>query len=375
MTVKTIVNLQLDVEAAKEQLTQVFRDRIAAQGAVYNLENVNIDEVLFDELTETKIPKQDLDDIKADLKKAKLDIQQWFNELQPQMAIVPQAAINFATFWDNAIPEVLKSLRQKTPNRQDLQDLFEGLKNQVEEQNSSLNPLLTALQKLRTNVATDATNFSEKHESFRQLEEIDKENLQQTRQTLAKVSAMVKSYNEEIDVDTIKAEKDLALASNVMKYGKKLGNLGEILGLTIGLVFIVSATLTIDDLLAAIDNRLAEAEKAGEYQLEITLLTAQLVSLESASSALANLVSEIDNLIASLQATIKLWNHTRTALMEVISGLKGDRPVNQIINQFNLGETQAQWQEIKIFAIKWQTMEIAPEGRTNDLRLGGNSHA
>ena len=242
----------------------------------------------------------------------------------------------------------------------------------IDQQTSSLSVLLTALQKLRTAVANDATNFSNKHASFRQLEEIDKENLASARTTLDKIKLMINQFNQEIDVDTIKAEKDLALASNAMKYGKMFGTPGKILGLTIGLVFIANATFAIDDLLATIDRRLEQAEKEGEYELEMTSLTVQLISLETASSALSSLVDEIDDLIASLQATIAGWNTDKEKVSAVISDLEGYQPINSILSQFDLGRTQAEWDEIRVFATKWQTVEISPKA-TNELMLGGGS--
>ncbi len=365
--------LTFDVEAAKAQLTQVFSDRIDAQGSVYNILNVDIEDVTFDDL-EQKLPNQDqlLAEMKGDLKTAQSDGEQWFNEVQPLLTIIPQAAINYASLWNNTIPLVLTQLRQSPPDRGQLQTLFLGLNNSIDEQTASLGKLMTSLQSIRTAQASDAANFSDKHASFQQLESIDKENLASARATLDQIKKMVDQYDEEIDVDTITAEKDLALASNAMKYGNKLGKPGKILGLTIGLIFIVSASFAIDDLLATIDQRLAEAEKAGEYELEITLLNAQLVALETASSALSSLVGELDDLIASLQATIDGWNSDGNAISAIIADLQGDEPIDSIINQFDLGRTQGQWDEIRVFAGKWQTMEVSPKA-ANVLTLGGTA--
>ena len=363
--------LAFDVEAAKEQLTQIFRDRISAQGAVYNVFNVDIEAVDFNDIPQP-IPNQDklIADMKTDLKTAQSDGQRWFNEVQPQLTAVPQAVINYASTWNAIIPAVLQQLQQPSPDRQVLQQLFGGLKARIDEQTQSLADLSTALQSIRTAIAGDADNFSGKHASFQQLEDLDKQNLATARTTLDKVKLMIDQYNQEIDVDIIKAEKDLSIASNAMKYGGKLGNPGKIVGLTIGLVFIVSATFAIDDLLAAVDQRLADAERTGEYELELTLLTTQLISLETASTALASLVGELDDIITSLGDTIAGWSSERSAIAAVIADLAGTQPINSILSQFDLGKTQGQWDELGTFATKWQTMEISPKA-ANDLILGG----
>src|ERR1051325_62943 len=363
-------NLKFDVEAAKEQLTQVFRDRISAQGSVYNLQNVNIEDVAFAELQE-KIANQDalIADMKTDLAQAQTDGGQWFNDVQPGLTAIPQAAINYATLWNQVIPIVLDELKKTEPDRQKLQQLFGGLKDRIAEQIASLNTLMTSLKAIQTSVTTDAANFSTNHAPFQQLEDLDKENIAAARTTLAQIKAMIAEYNEDIEVDTIKAEKDLAIASNAMKYGGKLGKPGKIVGLTIGLIFIVSATFAIDDLLAAVDSQLEEAEKEGKYDLLLTSLSAQLIALETASSALADSVQEIGDMISSLQETIDGWNDESNNLAAVISDLQGDQPVSLIINLFDLGQTQAQYDELRIFATKWQTMEVSPKA-TNDLVLG-----
>jgi hypothetical protein len=252
-----------------------------------------------------------------------------------------------------------------------LQRLFEGLKNSIGEQISTLGELLTSLQTLRKAVATDAASFSDKNASFKQLEELDKKNLLSARKELDKIKSMIKEFDQEIDVDIIKSNRDLAIASNAMKYGKMFGDPGTALGLTIGLVFIASVSFTIDDLLATINRRLALARKEAEYELEMTSLTTQLISLETASSALASVVEEIDDLIASLEATIAGWNMDSKEMSAVIAALGGDQPINSIISQFDLGETQAEWDEIRIFATKWQTLEISPRP-TNELVLSGS---
>lgn len=366
--------LSFDVEAAKEQLTQVYRDRISAQGAVYNVLNVDIEEIDFTGIPQP-IPDQDklVAEMKADLKTAQTNGQQWFNEVQPHLTFIPQAAINYATLWNETIPVVLEQLRQPSPDRASLSDLFQNLKLSIDEQTKTLNDLLSSLQTIRNAVATDASNFSSKHEPFKQLEDLDKENLTAARTTLDRIKLMIDQYNQEIEVDIIKAEKDLALASNAMKYGGKLGKAGKIIGLTIGLIFIVSATFAIDDLISAVNQRLADAQKAGEYELELTLLTTQLISLESASSTLASLVTELDDILGSLQETLAGWNTEGATLSKIVSELQGDQPVDSILSQFDLGKTQAQWDELRVFATKWQSMEVSPKA-TNDIILGGNDN-
>ncbi|MPY24512.1 HBL/NHE enterotoxin family protein [Shewanella psychropiezotolerans] len=365
--------LTFDVEAEKSQLTQIFIDRIATQGSIFNVLNVNINDVLFDDVTK-KIHNQDklLSDMKNDLIIAKKDGENWFNETQPQLTFVPQAAINFASQWNASISTILSIVRQSSPNRSELAAIFGGFKDKIDEQLLTLTSLMSHLVAAKTDLSADANNFSNKHLSFKQLEEIDKENLAAVRIKLNQVKAMVAQYNCRIDVDTIKANKELAIASNAMKYGKKLGNPGKVVGLTIGLIFIVSAVETIDDLLATVDNRFNEEQKEGKYEMDMSFLSAQLLALETASSALAGFVTQVEDMISSLQKTIDGWQRESAVMVAIIADLNGVTPVNEIINEFDLGKTAQQWDEISIFAAKWQHAEVSPAGH-NDLVLGGST--
>lgn len=363
--------LSFDVETAKAELTQIFRDRLAAQGSVYNVGNVDIEDVDFNGIPQP-VPGQAqlVADMKTDLAAAQANGQRWFNDVQPHLTVIPQAAINYGSKWNVTIPLVLQQLRQSAPDRAVLQALFQGLRDSIDEQTQTLGALMQSLASIRAAAAADAGNFSSKHAPFQQLEDLDKDNLAKARTTLAGIQAMIDQFNEQIDVDTIKAEKDLSIASNAMKYGGKFGKPGKIVGLTIGLIFIVSATFAIDDLIATVAKRLAEAEEAGEYELEMSLLTTQLVSLDTASSALASLVNELDDMIASLQGALDGWKSEADALSAIVTDLQGSAPVDGIINQFDLGKTQAQWDELSTFAMKWQSMEIASKA-ANDLVVGG----
>jgi signal transduction histidine kinase len=366
-----MIQLAFDVEGAKAQLTQVFRDRLSAQGSVWNLENVNIEDVTFDDLKD-KIPNQDqlVADLKACLATAKTHGLTWSNEVQPQLTVVPQAAINFASTWNNAVSLILDFVQgsQSPESTAKLIQLFGGLNDRVQAQITDLQNLTTTLQTMRKSVAADADNFSNNHASFQQLEAFDKENIHDIRVKLASLKLSIDALNQEISVENIKAEDDISIASNAMKYGGKLGRPGKIIGLTIGLIFIVMASVAIDELISAVNQRLQEEQAKAEYQFEMTLLAIQLLALEAASSALSGLVADLDDLIASIQQNINGWTLLSSNLTGIASGLQAGQPVSQVVSLFDLGRTQGEWDELLNFATKWQNMEIASRA-SNDLIL------
>lgn len=360
-----MTQLSFDVEAAKAQLTRLFRARLLAQGATYNLFNVDLSEVDFTDLAgeEGPVKVENSADLVAelvqDLAAAKATGQDWLNDGMPDLTAAAQAVIDYASRWDNAIPLVLAELRRDEPDRTTLGELFAGLASAAQHQVGVISPLATEVRAFRDRVATSAADFSRNHLPFRQLEDLDVTDLAAARTTIEQIRSAIAGLSEEIDLDMITAERDLAIASNAMKYGGKLGNPGKILGLTIGLVFIVSATFAIDDLLSAVDARLAQAQEEADYQLEMTLLTAQLISLEVASGALATLTDQVGELVDALDATLTGWRTDAAELAAVVGALDSSAPVSSVVNLFDLGQTQAEWSELATFATKWQTMEVA----------------
>lgn len=364
-----MISLKFDVESAKQQLTQVFSDRVDAQGAVYNVLNVNISDPSLDKMLSDQ--SATLAAMRTDLQTAQTNGQDWLNNIQPNLTVIPQATINYAAAWNSTIPLILAEMDKSNPDRDVLQSLFQGLNDSIHEQTTTLTPLLTTLQNFKTEQVTNADNFSNKNENFNELEEAEKSGLEAARAALEKIDAIIDSYTEEIDVDLVSAEKDLEIASIAGEVGGILGKAGEggevveALSLIVRLSFIISATFSIDEALSLINQRLQAAQEAGEYKLEMNLLTAQLINLNTASSALSSLVQELADLIGSLQTTIDIWNKEATAIGSVVSALGGTSPVNSILDKFDLGQTQAEWDELSTFATKWQTIEVSPRAHAN----------
>jgi hypothetical protein len=368
-------SLTFDVEAAKQQLTQVFNDKIAAQGSVYMVQDLDLGGITFSDLEE-KVKDQDqlITDMKGDLKQAQADGGTWFNDVQPILTAVPQAAINYATLWDTTTPLLVNQLNQPSPDRAQLQAFFGALRDSVDNQSQTLGGVIDALSNLRTRAFDDSTNFSTRHAPFKQLEEIDKENLEAARQAIAKLETEINKLNDEINSDIITANQDLTLASGAMKAGKQGGRGGKALGLIIGLFFIASASLALDQAMAAIHKRLDDAEKETEFQLELSSLNEQLICLQTASSALAAFVGQLDDLIKSVQQAKDCWGRERDRLTAVITDLQSDQPVDSILSEMDLRRAQGEWDDLRVFATNWQTMEVAASLH-NELIIGGSDKA
>ncbi len=358
-------NLKFDVEAAKAQLTQVFRDRLSAQGSVFNVQNVEIDAVMFEDLEE-KTSGQDaaIAAMKAALAQARKDALLWSNGVQPQLTAIPQAAINYATLWNQSIPPLRTILGMPSPDREAVRALLEGLRSSTADQIATLSGVKSALDDLRTAVDADAAKFSTQFAPFRTLESLDLENIGAARKAIAHLAETIAELSEDIDEDLITAESDLALASSAIKAGSKGGNNGKALGVTVSVIFIVSASKAIDALIEAVEERLAAAQKEAATEVELSSLSAQFIALETASRALVALVNEIDDLHQSLQQTLAGWQQDSDRLTAILGDIDGDAAIGTILDPFDLGIAQGQWDELGAFATSWQSVEISVRATT-----------
>jgi hypothetical protein len=127
-----MTGLQFDVQAAKEQLAQLLRGRVAAEGFVLQTETL---------FAATKVA------------------QTWSNDVRPSLTAIPQAIINYASRHEAVLPLVLAELRAAAPDRAKLQVLFAGLAASIEQQVASVSAVAASLKSLETGIAAH-TAFS-----------------------------------------------------------------------------------------------------------------------------------------------------------------------------------------------------------------------
>jgi hypothetical protein len=354
-----MTNLQFDVQAAKEQLTQLLRDRVAAEGSIFNVQTVDFEPVLFPDLQTASGNEQALfEEMNAVLVRAKSHCQTWSNDVQPKLTAIPQAAINYASILDSALPLVLAELRAAPPNRAQLRALFAGLATAIETQAASVRAVAPLLRSLESSFAADAADFSNRHAPFRELEDLDQKNIEAARAAIGKLQAMIAEFDEEIGVDTIENKKEIGVGRTSLKNGAESNQAGRLAGVTSGLIMFVSVISRIQEMVALIEQRLQKARESAEYETELGSLTAQLLALDTTAAALSAADTAAGGLIATVNHIIDGWKQHASGVAEVIAQLSGDQPVAEILSEFDLERTQSEWDELRTFATQWQTMEI-----------------
>jgi|GEM_PF-4759504 len=353
-----MIDLTFDVEARKDLLAQFVGDKLQAWGAISSVENVNLRKVLF---ADQNVPNKDalLASLQDDLANAQKNGMTWLNDVQPELSAVAQCFINYGTLFANTLPTIRAALKQDTPdNRNQLKQIFSGLEKSTAQQVSSLTDIAKTIQDIAGKIAQDAANFSDNNQNFSDLEKIDEENLQEAKAAIQQLSDLIDQYNKEITKNIIKEEEDLTIADIVMSAGGLVGKPGEALGLAIGLFFIVSAGLTVSELISEVNSAFQAAMKEAKYQVAVTELNEQLLCLHQTSSSLQTVVTEFQDMEQTLNAIIQFWNDMGTVMQKAQSELDDtSQPLNEIISEFNLGRASAEWEEAVVFA---QKMERSP---------------
>jgi hypothetical protein len=357
-----MVDMTIDVEAKKDLLAKFTGDKLQVLGSVLSVESVDLSKVLFEE---DDLPGKDeiLQSLKDNLAQAQVDSQAWQNDIEPGLAGVAQAVINYGTLFANALPSIRELMKSDTAeNRQTLQQIFAGLADSVSQQIDTLGLIMSSFNFFAAKINKDAINFSEDNQNFSELEKSDEENLKEAKAAIDNLNDLIDQYDKDINQKIIQDEDYLTIADIVIAAGGVLGKAVEpleALGLAIGLFFIISAGLTAQELASEIDGVFRAAMEEAKYKVEITQLTEQLMCLNVTSSALKGTVSEIEDITMTLRGIIDDWTSIGSTLKEAETEF-GDssQPMDQIINEFNLGRTSSQWEEAVSFAQKMEVLNI-----------------
>ena len=357
-----MIDLTIDVEAKKDLLAQFVGDKLQVLGAILSVGNVSLNKVLFEE---QDIPDKDviLQALRENLAKAQSDGLTWQNDIETSLAGVPQAVINYGTLFANALPNIRKLIKEDNPSNRDvLKQIFSGLVNSVGGQIETLDKIKESIALIAGDIKQDSDNFSENNQNFSQLEKIDEENLKEARAAIDSLNESISKYNKEITQKVIKAEEDLTIADIVISAGGAIGKAAEpveALGLAVGLCFIISAGLNIQELSSEIDALFQAAMQEAKHKVAITQLTEQLQCLHVTSSGLKAMVSEVQDIIDTLQGIIDGWEMIGSNLKAAENQLDDfSQPLDQILSEFNLGRASAEWEEVVIFAQKMEGLNI-----------------
>ena len=358
-----MVDLKIDVEKIKDQLADYAGDELLVRGGGNCVLKLNIEKVMFKE-QDIKNKGEKLATVKKNLKTAQQDCLDWLNNVEPEMAKIPQGFINYSTLFATLIPQIRHELENETKeSRGRLKEFFQGLEDKAVSEKTTLEDFQKYIKGVAEKITQDADNFSDSNQAFKQLETVDEKNLKTAKKVVDNLSALIEQNNKEITAKMIKEEQDLTIADIAIAAGGTIGHLYEpleALGLAVGLVFIVSAGLTSLELQAAIEAQFQEAQEQEDYKLIITQLTEQLLSLHAASSTLKSLNETITSLDNGINLIKDCWSSIQKINRETLTALADEsQKITDIISEFNLGQASAEWEEAHNFSIKMQDLPIS----------------
>lgn len=344
---------------------------IEAGGAFNSINQVIIRGTSFPNLT----PKQakaapnaaaDVAELQKNIADARAHSLTWVNDLAPDITNLPQAFINAGTFAATWQPKAA------TLSHEEILRILGRQSDLLGAQAKTLIDLAAGVLGLQQKISIDAQNFSDKHAAFAELEQLDSASLTAMKAALDKITALIAQESNTINVDLTKAGQNFDTASAVMEAGEKAkGEAGEIVKMAaviIGVVLIIIADKEIEEALANIQQRLANAQKQEQYQINFTELTLQLVALQTAKNALASLSSEVADVHKVLTDAAQWFLDRQSDLKAIIAAGAPSSEVNDI----SLKTYANSWQTLQTAGTNWQLME-AGKPDTTHIKLAGFS--
>jgi hypothetical protein len=340
-----------------------------AGGAFMGLTKVIIQGTSFPDLTPEQAKAApnaaaDLGDLQGCLETAQGHAITWINSLAPEITILPQAFINISSFVDQWAPRI------GNLDKKGILDVLKSTSAKIGAEAIKLNSLSTMCAGLQGKLAVDAGNFSETHASFADLEKLDSANLTATKAALAKIKALIAQESATIKVDLSDANQNLETATEVLKAGKEAEGEGsewvKMAAVVIGLVFIIIAQGQIGDALANIDQRLKNAQKEAQYQVNFTQLTLQLLALQNANTTLASLNSDVTAVQQILSAG-ETWLLARQKDLDAIVAAGAPAPD---VSSASLKAYADAWRNLSTAGNNWQRIE-AGKPVSNEVSLAG----
>ncbi|MGD8379753.1 MAG: hypothetical protein PVI56_09095, partial [Gammaproteobacteria bacterium] len=107
-----------------------------------------------------------------------------------------------------------------------------------------------------------------------------------------------------------------------------------------------------------------EEQKLHHDQLEVTLLTQQVVSLDTVNEVTASLVTSSETAVKAVQTILDTWGTLKAKIEAVVADLEDSKKhIGDILSLVDLDTAKQQWTQLTDFA---QKMQAVPMTVNND---------
>ena len=379
-----MLQLAMDVTDQKNKLAGYINAKANVARYVSALQNTDISGVNFKALPQklqSELPEDPavlIQKVSANLATAKQHGQNWSNNIQPNLTLIPQAIINYNTQFQAEMALILPLVKSLLVNpnpsdRQELIELFQGLLQKLGEQQTSLQTEITLLKQFNTDVTNDHGNFSSANNSFAVIQQFEEANIKALNDAISGLQTAISALNKAITAEAVALGVSVGLiAGGAIGLANAETGVGLVAGAVCMVVGMIGVGVSAGYLISSIEKK-QEAEQTEAFDnLEVNELTVQVQALNTVETSLNTLVIASQLAMASVQVILDTWATLQTKLQAVVTDLNdAEQQIGNIMSLVDLTTAQTQWGQLQDFANQMQDFDqavLAPATQTLTLQ-------
>ena len=372
----------IDVKKTKDDLASYVNAKTVVSSYVTALTNTDISGVTFKDLPSDlkkqlpADPKTILANLQKELKTARGHGMTWLNDIEPDLTKIPQAIINYNTQFQAECGLMMPLIDDLIINpddkakRKELTDLFKGLLDNLNNQEKDITGEMGLIKQFNTDIHGDSLNFSNANKDFDAIRTWEESNIKILNGAITQIDGAISALQKEITATAISTGVSAAVIGVGIGLIASGGVVKPIIGAIVMVVGFVGIGMSVAFLISSINELVEEQSEKAKDQLEVTLLTQQVVALDSVEKITKKLVDQSKSAEQAVQIILDTWGTLKVKLEAVIDDLENsEKHIGDIMSKVDLETAQTQWGQLQEFAEAMQQMPINVDNKKNTSNL------
>lgn len=344
-----------DVLSMKQKLVDYW-NAVAA----INASSFGIVKTQLRRIDESADPPAWWNELSQNIKDCQGHAQFWLGTIYPSLTRVPQAIINYNTFFGittRGVIDLLKKVesgKATAADKQAIKDKLRLLVTQLGVSKGQVNAVRFEIKLFTEQLAADHKALTTGAASVTNALDANKKDVERLNQLIDSLREELTSLNEQMNVAGIAAGVSIAIIGVALLSFGPFGTIGMVIGL-LGAAGATAAFLVLLDKAKA---------KEAELQRELPKLdkaATQALALKAIDSSVKHLIGNIDTINDNIGVVADTWAKLETELTGIIAKLDAaadDQWADIVRKSMDLGAAQEAWKNLAEFANKLQKVEL-----------------